>query len=143
MILKNHSETNSMTPNTVLQPRSVYCTNRRWAQSHQNSRLTGNHTVPLSNIRLPCLHQYLHSIDYIRPSYILRYGRFLPMVDIPVCEELNNYISLNNILQLSIKYAKVLTKRRRSDSVLWQKPLHPRKCQKGSDNTNNATKKFD
>ena len=23
------------------------------------------------------------------------------------------------------------TKRRRSDSVLWQKPLHPRKCQKG------------
>ena len=25
----------------------------------------------------------------------------------------------------------LMTKRRRSDSVLWQKPLHPRKCQKG------------
>ena len=30
---------------------------------------------------------------------------------------------------------------KRSDSVLWQKPLHQQKCQKG--NTNNATKKFD
>ena len=38
---------------------------------------------------------------------------------------------------------QIKTKRRRSDSVLWQKPLHLRKCQKGSDNTNNATKKFD
>ena len=37
----------------------------------------------------------------------------------------------------------IQTKRKRSDSVLWQKPLHPRKCQKGSDNTNNVTKKFD
>ena len=34
-------------------------------------------------------------------------------------------------------------KKEETDSVLWQKPLHPRKCQKGSDNTNNATKKFD
>ena len=40
-------------------------------------------------------------------------------------------------------YKSETSEKRRSDSVLWQKPLHPRKCQKGSDNTNNATKKFD
>ena len=35
-------------------------------------------------------------------------------------------------------------KRKRSDSVLRQKPLHQQKCKKGqSDNTNNTTKKFD
>ena len=35
-------------------------------------------------------------------------------------------------------------KRKRFDSVLWQKPLHQQKFQKGkSDNTNNDTKKFD
>ena len=37
-----------------------------------------------------------------------------------------------------------MRKRKRSDLVLWQKPIHEQKCQKGqSDNTNNATKKFD
>ena len=35
-------------------------------------------------------------------------------------------------------------KRKRSDSVLWQKPLHQQKCQKGKVTTQtNATKKFD
>ena len=33
------------------------------------------------------------------------------------------------------------TKRRRSDSVLWQKPLHPRKCQKGKVTTKTTPQK--
>ena len=36
---------------------------------------------------------------------------------------------------------KVKTKRRRSDSVLWQKLLHPRKCQKGKVKTQTTPQK--
>ena len=38
-----------------------------------------------------------------------------------------------------MRYIK--TKRRRSDSVLWQKPLHPRKCQKGKVKTQTTPQK--
>ena len=34
-----------------------------------------------------------------------------------------------------------LTKKRRSDSVLWQKPLHPRNCQKGKVKTQTTPQK--
>ena len=34
-------------------------------------------------------------------------------------------------------------KRKRSDSILWQKPLHQQKCQKGKVTTQQHTKKFD
>ena len=36
-----------------------------------------------------------------------------------------------------------MRKRKRSDSVLWQKPLYRQKYKKQCDNTQNATKNFD
>ena len=50
------------------------------------------------------------------------------------------------VLSLCLLYFSVVVvtferKRKRSDSVLWQMPLHQQNCEKGqSDNTNNATK---
>ena len=45
------------------------------------------------------------------------------------------------VLLLLIKYRLLMRKRKRSDSVLWQKPLHQQKCQKGKVTTQTTSQK--
>ena len=56
-----------------------------------------------------------------------------------------NYILRAHIWKHLYMYAWALKEKQKEewDSVLWQKLLYKQQCQNGSDNTNNATKKFD
>ena len=91
-----------------------------------------------------CMHQIAINF-YINAKYRQNGVKFIhePDNDLPLTAATNFEIFHIFLKDLIFEYFYMETKRRRSDSVLWQKHLHLQKSQKGSDNTNNATKKFD
>ena len=86
---------------------------------------------------LVCRGQWMSTVVLYRwcHSYSASFLLFFTLLLIKICNLLKQIACGNEF----ITYRK--TKRRRSDPVLWQKPLHQQKCQKGKVTTQTTSQK--